>query len=580
MTFPSIPGYGGPVLSALILSVFLSITIQPAFAGQTHSYTQPQQGYNQSRARDYKVYVPDNLSTPAPMVMALHGCKQTNNDVLNDWGLTAAADEYGFILVAPFITSYDGLRNENCWGFWFDHHRHEGAGEVEDLHQIAQAVEANFSVDPNRRFITGLSSGGAMATVASVTHNEYWAAAAPASGLPYGEDSASVSLSGQCPGSATFHSVSQVVSDMQNELDDTYPIPLMVLQNENDCTVLKTAADNTRDAHLKVFGDPAFDTPAEAEASSSACAPYYQNNYSCEHTRYTRDGTLGTRSLVETVYLDGPLSTPNTQDTDHGHYWVGGEDGNNGKWSIRVGPSYPDIIWDFFSRNSRDGTDPEGSPVITLIGDNPMTVNLNTTFTDPGATAEDAEDGSLTVNADCSDVDTSTTGSYTCTYSATDSDDNTTTRDRTVDVIDPNAPIETCEQATASPSTHISEGRAYTGGSYDLRALTSGDDVDIGGSFDTWSSVTLHEGEAGLWYASEPAACTGTGDGGDGGSGGDEFACQDWNDTNLNHDVAGRAYYASGYFTTGGDDTLGALSGTYTWVKETSDGFFEAGACN
>lgn len=237
MNFPSIPRHGGSALSALILSAILIITIQPATAGQTHSYTLPQQGYNQSRARDYRVYVPDGLTTPAPMVMALHGCKQTNNDVLNDLGLTAAADEYGFILVAPFITSYDGLRNENCWGFWFDHHRHEGAGEVEDLHQIAQTVENNFSIDPNRRFITGLSSGGAMATVAAVAHNEYWAAAAPASGLPYGEDSASVSLSGQCPGSATFHSVTRVASDMQNELDDTYPIPLMVLQNENDCTV-------------------------------------------------------------------------------------------------------------------------------------------------------------------------------------------------------------------------------------------------------------------------------------------------------------------------------------------------------
>ncbi|MDX1560700.1 MAG: PHB depolymerase family esterase, partial [Marinobacter sp.] len=495
MNFPSISGHGGSALSALILSAILIITIQPATAGQTHSFTLPQQGYNQSRARDYKVYVPDNLATPAPMVMALHGCKQTNNDVLNDWGLTAAADQKGFILVAPFITSYDGLRNENCWGFWFDHHRHEGAGEVEDLHQIAQAVENNFSIDPNRRFITGLSSGGAMATVASVAHNEYWAAAAPASGLPYGEDSASVSLSGQCPGSATFHSVSRVVSDMESELDDTYPVPLMVLQNENDCTVLKTAADNTRDAHLKVFGDPAFDTPAAAEASTAACAPYYQNNYSCEHTRYTRDGTLGSRSVVETVYLDGPLSTPNMQDTDHGHYWVGGESGNNGKWSLRVGPSYPDIIWEFFSRNSRDGSAPEGFPVITLIGDNPMTVNINTAFTDPGATGEDGEDGALTVNADCSEVDTATTGSYTCTYSTTDSDGNTTTKDRTVDVVDPNAPIETCEQATASPNAHISEGRAYAGGSYDLRALTSGDDVDIGGSFDTWSSVTLHEGE-------------------------------------------------------------------------------------
>jgi len=34
-----------------------------------------------------------------------------------------------------------------------------------------------------------------------------------------------------------------------------------------------------------------------------------------------------------------------------------------------------------------------------------------------------------------------------------------------------------------------------------------------------------------------------------------------------------------GYYSTGGDDSLGALSGSYTWVKETSSGVYEAGQC-
>jgi len=325
---------------------------------------------------------------------------------------------------------------------------------------------------------------------------------------------------------------------MQSELDDTYPIPLLVLQNENDCTVLKTAADNTRDAHLQVFGTSGLDSPATTQASATACSPYFQNNYDCVHTRHTQDGTLGSRSIVETVYLDGPLSTPNLQDTDHGHYWVGGANGNNGKWSVRVGPSYPDIIWDFFNRHSRDGS----------------------------------------VNADCSDVNTAVAGQYECVYTATDSDNNTTTKKRGVTVVDPNVPSETCAHATTSPSAHITAGRAYAGGTSDLRALTTGDNADIGGSFDTWSSVTLHEGDPGLWFATEPAACSETGGGDD--EGGGEFTCQNWNDTNLNHDLAGRAYYASGYYTVGGDESLGAVSGVYTWVRETSDGFFQAGSCD
>src|SRR6185295_15412422 len=112
-----------------------------AVAGTTTSFTMTAKSYTGSRDRQVKVYVPDNLTTPAPMVMALHGCQQTHDDVLRDWGMTAAADRYGFILVTPFITSYDGLRNTNCWGFWLDGHRHQGRGEPEDLHQIALEVE-------------------------------------------------------------------------------------------------------------------------------------------------------------------------------------------------------------------------------------------------------------------------------------------------------------------------------------------------------------------------------------------------------------------------------------------------------
>lgn len=558
-----------PVAAALLLGCSML-----AQAGTQTDYTFNAQNYSGSKNRQYSVYVPNDVSSPAPMVMALHGCKQTQNDVLNDWGLTAAADRYGFILVTPFITSYDGMRNENCWGFWFDNERHQGAGEVEDLKSIGEAVEANYSIDPQRRFITGLSSGGAMTVVAATAHNEYWTAAASAAGLPYGEDSASVSLSGQCPGYATFHSVARVADDMRNEIDSDRVIPLMVLQNENDCTVLAQAGRNIRDAHLQVFGGSGFTNPTAALADSQDCSPYYQNNYGCVHNTYTLDGTTATESVVETIFLNGPEDTPNTQDTDHGHYWVGGADGNNGKWSVRVGPSYPDIIWDFFNRQSGSGGGGLGKPVCTINGDNPQQVNLGDTFTDAGASCSDAN-GTLTVTATC-DVNTAVVGEYHCDYSAENSAGSKSVR-RTVNVIDPNAPLETCTEMSASPSAHISAGRASAGGSFSLRAISNGDQQDIGYAYDSWGSVTLTEGEPGQWYAQKPAACNGstTPD-----PDPQPVTCTDWYTTNLAHQQAGRAYYSMGYYTTGGNDSLGAVSGVYTWVKSTSSGVYQAGSCN
>ncbi len=487
----------------------LALLSAAAIAGTTHSFTFRAESYPGSRDRHYKVYVPDGLATPAPLVMALHGCQQTNDDVLRDWGLTAAADRHGFILVAPFITSYDGFRNTNCWGFWFDAHRHEGRGEPEDLRGIAQEVEARFDIDPARRYLTGLSSGGAMTAVAATTHNEYWAAAAAAAGLPYGEDAASVSLSGQCPGSATFHGLDRIVADMRAELDDDYPIPLMVLQNERDCTVVQPAGRNLRDAQLRVFGDTEHDTPATARAVQRPCSPISgTDDYGCLHNLYTVDGTPASRSVVETVFYNGPIATPHPNDTDHGHYWIGGADGNNGRWSLRTGPSYPEIVWDFFARHPRDGTaPPAGHPRITLHGVNPLHIELGTPFIDPGASAEDAEDGTLPVSADCGGVDTSRVGRYLCTYRATDSEGNTAVATRVVEVVDLSAPQPTCAAVSAAPAEHISAGRAVRGGWFGLRARASGDGRDIGFAWNYWLPVTLFEGLPGEWYASQPEAC-------------------------------------------------------------------------
>jgi surface protein len=82
------------------------------------------------------------------------------------------------------------------------------------------------------------------------------------------------------------------------------------------------------------------------------------------------------------------------------------------------------------------------APVITLTGDAEMTVALGSTFSDPGSSATDAVDGSVSVSTSGS-VDTSTVGTYTLTYSATDTAGNTAEANRTVSVTDQTAPTLT-----------------------------------------------------------------------------------------------------------------------------------------
>jgi uncharacterized protein len=88
-----------------------------------------------------------------------------------------------------------------------------------------------------------------------------------------------------------------------------------------------------------------------------------------------------------------------------------------------------------------------GAPVVTLTGDAVMTVECRGTFVDPGATATDEEFGPLPV-AVSGTVDTTACGSYTLTYSATNSFTSASVT-RTVNVVDTTPPVLTLSGAAA-----------------------------------------------------------------------------------------------------------------------------------
>jgi hypothetical protein len=85
-------------------------------------------------------------------------------------------------------------------------------------------------------------------------------------------------------------------------------------------------------------------------------------------------------------------------------------------------------------------TIPDEAPVLTLAGANPLVLAYAAAFVEPGATAVDAVDGDLSVNATGA-VDSATAGDYTITYSVTDSAGHTVTAARIVTVSPSPAPV-------------------------------------------------------------------------------------------------------------------------------------------
>jgi hypothetical protein len=95
----------------------------------------------------------------------------------------------------------------------------------------------------------------------------------------------------------------------------------------------------------------------------------------------------------------------------------------------------------FFNGCSKDSKSDTTGPVITLNGNSSVDVVLNSSYTDAGATASDAEDGAVSVTTS-NPVNVDSAATYTVTYNATDAAGNSSTASRTVIVANSAAYLE------------------------------------------------------------------------------------------------------------------------------------------
>lgn len=160
----------------LFLSLFFSLT---SFATETEFYLM---------GRKFILItpnlIPQHKPLKAPLVILLHGCKQTADLIMNGTRMKEAALRNNFFLLIPQQENF--YNTDRCWNWFFplNQSRHPG-GELGQIITAAEVIKNNHAIDIEKIFAVGMSSGGAMAHNLLACYPDYFKGIAVHSGLAF-----------------------------------------------------------------------------------------------------------------------------------------------------------------------------------------------------------------------------------------------------------------------------------------------------------------------------------------------------------------------------------------------------------
>jgi len=260
--------------------------------------------------RHYVLYVPKGASRfrPMPLVVLLHGCRQTPEEIARGTRIAALADRVGSYVLLP--RQKDSANPFRCWN-WFDGATASGRGEAAIVAAMMKKAMRWRRADAARTAAIGISAGAALAAILGVRHGDRVRAVVSVAGIACGAAASPVTaLTVMKRGPQT--DVAAVGREAHDAADaGARRVPLLAIQGRADDVV---ASSNAAALVRQFLGRNGVDVPEGSESTlpdpdhARRESPVRGHAFSLRE--WERDGSIVAR-LVE---ID-----------DLGHAWSGGD---------------------------------------------------------------------------------------------------------------------------------------------------------------------------------------------------------------------------------------------------------------